>query len=176
MGYPDDAKSVWTHLATRTGLPLSWRAATLPSAVAGPRDVAFAAAGWALCVEYVDDLERAPVNAHLAGVAGLPRAVIDACRAIATHFRESGNGIYRRTAEETEALLADEVEIARAEDLGRIDTFRFEEERVLEAALAALARAEWATAAEWAKLRLDAGTGPPRSGSAKTRRGNPRGS
>ena len=109
--------------------------------------MAFAAASWALCAEYADDLKRAPVSDHLASAAALPRPVIDACRAVAAHLRERHAGFYQRTADETEALLADEVEQAQAEDLGAIDTFRFEEDKVLKAALAALGRAAYDQAA-----------------------------
>ena len=62
---------------------------------------------------------------------GLPRPTIDVCREIAAHLRDRHGAFYQRTADETEALLAEEVDAARAEDLGTIDTFRFEEGRVL---------------------------------------------
>jgi hypothetical protein len=58
--------------------------------------------------------------------------------------------------------LADEVVAAKAEDLGKVDTFRFEEDKVLMAALAALERADWNLAAEWAEQRVDS---KPRSAS-----------
>jgi hypothetical protein len=54
-------------------------------------------------------------------------------------------------------LIADEVEAAKAEDLGSIDTFRFEEEKVLLAALDALHDGEWDVAITWAQRR----TRPP---------------
>ena len=94
-------------------------------------------------------------STHLAPAADLPRPVIDACRAVAAHLRERHAGFYQRTADETEALLADEVEAAQAEDLGKIDTFRFEEDKVLKAALAALGARDCDRAAEWAGLRVD---------------------
>ena len=56
-----------------------------------------------------------------------------------------------RTADETEALLADEIETANAADFGDIDTFRFEEEKVLKAALDALKSGGWQTAIRWAQ-------------------------
>ena len=160
LGQPGDEDALWERLAAWTGLPGTWRDTTLPPSRPRAEDVAFSAASWALCVEYVDDLlKRAPVSDHLAGAAGLPRQVIDTCRDIAAHLRERHPSFYQRTADETEALLADEVEAARAEDLGKIDTFRFEEEKVLAAALEALARADWDLAAEWAALRIDAKPG-----------------
>lgn len=159
VGDPDDEDALWERLAAWIGLPAAWRDTALPPTQPRAEDVAFAAASWALCVEYVDDLARAPVNAHIAGAGSLPRPVIDVCRGVAAHLRERHASFYRRTADETEALLADEVEAARAEDLGKIDTFRFEEDLVLAAALDALGRADWERAADWAELRVDAGAG-----------------
>jgi hypothetical protein len=155
VGQLDDEDALWERLSVRLGLPGSWRDTTLPPSRPRAEDVAFAAASWALCVEYVHDLKRAPVSAHLAHAPDLPRPVIDNCRTVATHLRERHSGFYQRTADETEALLADEVDATRAEDLGKTDTFRFEEDKVLKAALAALDRAEYDLAAEWADLRLD---------------------
>jgi len=151
-----DEEALWQRLTVWIGLPESWRDTTLPPSRPRAEDVAFAAASWALCVEYVDDLKREPVSVHLATVASLPRPVIDTCRAVAAHLRERHASFYQRTADETEALLADEVEAAKAEDLGKIDTFRFEEDKVLKAALAALEHAEWNAAFEWAELRVEA--------------------
>ncbi|PJB45674.1 MAG: PglZ domain-containing protein [Deltaproteobacteria bacterium CG_4_9_14_3_um_filter_63_12] len=154
-----DAEALWERLAAWTGLPAAWREATLPTREPKAEDIAFAAASWALCVEYVDDLKREPVSPHLSGVRALPKPVIATCRAVAGHLRERHPRFYQRSADETEALLADEVEIAKAEDLGKVDTFRFEEDKVLKAALVALEAGHWETAAEWADLRVDAKPG-----------------
>jgi len=155
IGQPEDLRALWERLAVWTALPALWRDTTLPPSSVRPEDVAFAAASWACCVEYVDDLKRAPVSAYLSGVRDLPRAVIDTCRQVAAHLRERHPDFYQRTADETEALLTDEVEATKAEDLGKIDTFRFEEDTVLKAALAALESGTWGAAHEWAVLRVD---------------------
>ena len=55
----------------------------------------------------------------------------------------------------TESPLVDEVREAKPEDLGEIDTFRFEEEKMLAGALDALHRRDWATAAGRARRRID---------------------
>ena len=103
----------------------------MPSSPPHAEDVAFVAASWALSVEYVDDLKRAPVSPLLLAAAReLPRPVIDTCRRVAAHLRERHSTFYERTADETEALLADEVKAARRGP-GKIDTFRFEEDKVL---------------------------------------------
>jgi hypothetical protein len=149
----DDRAVLWERFAAWTGLPAAWREEVLPPGVPRAEDVAFAAAGWALAVEYVDDLKRPPVAARLQPARGLPRPVVDACRGLAAHLRERHKAFYRRTADETEAHLADEVEATRAEDLGKIDTFRFEEDKVLSGAIDALGRGDWAGAAAWASAR-----------------------
>ena len=151
----DDEDALWERLRAWIGLPASWRDTTLPPSRPRPEDVAFAAASWALCVEYANDLKRAPRSNHLTPVADLPGPVIDTCRDVAAHLRERHADFYQRTADETEALLADEVEQAQADDLGSIDTFRFEEDKVLKAALAALGDAAYDRADEWADLRVD---------------------
>ena len=142
LGQPEDAAAVWERLAAWTGLPADWRKLTLPGTQAQPEDVAFVAASWALAVEYVHDLKRPPVSAQLAPAVALPAAVVKTCTAIAAHLRRAHTTFYRRTADETEALIDDEVKAAGAEDLGKIDTFRFEEEIVLAAALSALQAAD----------------------------------
>ena len=155
---PDDDAVIWERLDAWTGLHARWRTASLPSGRPRPDDVAFAVAGWALCVEYVDDLKRDPISPLLSPAMDLPSRVVAACKELATHLRERHRAFYQRTADETEAMLAEEADNARAEDLGDIDTFRFEENRVLEAALAALKDEQWSTAATWANLRVDGGS------------------
>ncbi|MCA9517084.1 MAG: BREX-6 system phosphatase PglZ [Myxococcales bacterium] len=137
------------------GLPADW---LVESGAAGnPRaeGAAFRAASWALRVEYANDLTRDPADPGLTKLRALPKAVIDACRELAAHLRERHAPFYQRTADETEALLGEEVDVARAEDLGKVDTFRFEEDRVYLAALAALGAGDWDAAAAWAVLRVE---------------------
>jgi len=149
----EDLTVLWERLTAWTGLPESWRGDVLPPGMPRAEDVAFAAAGWALAVEYVEDLKRPPVTARLQAARDLPRPVVDACRALAAHLRERHRGFYRRTADETEAILPDEVEVAKAEDLGKIGTFRFEEDKVLRGAIEALGRGDWESASAWAAAR-----------------------
>ena len=113
IGELDAEDALWERFAAWIGLPPFWRDATLPPSRPRAGDVAFAAASWALCVEYTDDLKRPPVSDLLAPAAALPRPVIDACRALAAHLRDRHAGFYQRTADETEVLLADEVEQAQ---------------------------------------------------------------
>lgn len=155
-----DAEIVWQHLAAVLGLADGWRAG-FARAAASPtaEEVAFAAASWALSVEYVHDLRRPPVASRLVGVEKLPAAIGEACHSLAAHLRDRHPGFYQRTADETQILIDEEQRAARAEDLGRIDTFRFEEHKVLDASIASLEAGDWATAREFAKVRMKADDG-----------------
>ena len=153
IGVADDLADLWNGLTAWTGVPESWRRDVLPPGASRPKDVAFAAAGWALAVEYVHDLKRPPVAPRLQPARDLPGPVVNTCRTLASHLRDRQRAFYRRTAEETQAILPEEVEIARAEDLGKIDTFRFEEDKVLSGAIEALRRGEWQPASDWASAR-----------------------
>ena len=151
----EGATALWSYLGAKTGITERWRTQVLPPGGDQAADVAFGVTAWALAVEYVHDLKRSPVDAKLQPLAALPPGVVDECRRLAAHLRERHPAFYQRTADETESILAEEVEAARAEDLGRIDTFRFEEEKVLAAALGALQESAWDPAARWASARLD---------------------
>ena len=155
----NDEAVIWERLDAWTGLHDDWRTASIPrGGRPRPDDVAFAVSGWALCVEYVDDLKRAPFSPLLKPAKGLPSAVVAACRKLATHLRDRHRDFYQRSADETESLLVDETEHARAEELGDIDTFRFEENRILEAALQALKDEQWSVASTWADARVSGGS------------------
>jgi len=147
--------ALWSRIEAASGLARAWREASIPPGSSRAEDVAFALASWALSVEYVDDLRRAPVAKRLQGIQELPRKTIDDCRELAQHLRTTQATFYARTADETEAWLSDEIEVAKAEDLGKIDTFRFEDDKVLEESLGALSEARYKDALEWAHLRID---------------------
>ena len=155
---PDDVSVLWERLDAWTGLHDSWRAASGtasgPGEPIGADDVAFAVAGWALCVEYVDDLVQDPQSPLLSPAMGLPASVVTACKELAVHLRQRHPAFYQTTADQTEEMLGNEVDHADAEELGDIDTFRFEDERVLDAALVALEDEHWSRAARWAGLRV----------------------
>lgn len=150
--------ALMARFAAWTGLPGDWAGAGVEKEgvgrVARARGLAYAVASWALAVEYVSDLDRAPVIALLGAATSLPGGVVEACCGLATHLRDRHPTFYTQTADDTELRLAEEVKAARAEDLGRIDTFRFEEQHLLGGALEALAAGDFSRADDWAKTRL----------------------
>jgi len=165
ISIPGDLDALWERLGVWLGMPEAWGASMLAGAqeLEGGQvqaaDVAAVIASWALCVEYVEDLSRPAKQARLRGIRELPIGLKTECRRIAEYLRKHHIGFYRRVADETEGQLMEEVAFARAEDLGQIDTFRFEDAKVLLAAFGALADGQWDQAAEWAQLRI-AGDSP----------------
>jgi len=152
---PAARDAVYQHLAGRLGLSRAWWTAALDGDRGTDADLAFVAASWALVVEYADDLRRPPRAALVMPAAGLSKSVVAACRGVAQHLRASQGDIYERTADAAESWLGDEIATARAEDLGKIDTFRFEDETVLGATLAAVSAQDWRAADGYARARLD---------------------
>jgi hypothetical protein len=149
-------EALWARLEAASGMTTAWRTeAVVPGATPAATDIAHAVCSWALCVEYVDDLQRAPVAASLTGMDTIPKKLIADCCELAQHLREHHAEFYGRTADETELRLADEIARAEAEDLGRIDTFRFEDEAMLQAGLTALEARRYVVARDWAKARVD---------------------
>lgn len=158
-----DCTAVWDRLGIALGMPTSWREGSFDRSPIGATsskervsdDMAFHAASWAMAVEYVDDLRRSPNDAKLSPAVGLARPLVDACRNLAVHLRERHAGFYKNTADETEGELQAEVADAKPADLGKVDTFRFEEEVILAGSLAALETGDWDSAKAWSTLRIE---------------------
>jgi len=108
---------------------------------------------WVLCVEYVHDLRREPYLAPLKRLKALSKPLVEASRGITVQLRKHHPDAYVGLADEAESMLDLELRKMAPEDLGNIDTFREEENRVLRGAVDALKGQDWARAAEWAKLR-----------------------
>lgn len=158
IGLQEDQDALWEQIKAWTGLPASWRDATLPATGLRAEDIAFTAASWALCVEYVDDLKREPVDERLKVVKSFPRPVVDTCHEILNHLRERHAAFYQRAADETEARFDHEEITVTGEELGKVDTFRFEEDEILKAALRTLREKRWNIAWDYAAQRLDGGS------------------
>lgn len=124
-----------------------------PSAAERADDLATALAGWALSVEFVHDLRREPADEWLRPLRHLSKAAVAACQQLAGHLRGHHPDRYRTIAAHTESLLPIEAATATAADLGKIDTFQFEDATVMAAALDALHGARFAVARDLATQR-----------------------
>lgn len=146
---------VWSKAEAVLGIDQAWRERVVIEP--GPHGLADALAAWALSVEFVHDLRRAPVEEALLPLKTLPKLAIDACRRLAGHLRDRHIDSYKRIADETERALGEEVARSTASDLGKVDTFRFEDQKVMAAALEALGGARYTEARDFAVART-AGT------------------
>jgi hypothetical protein len=145
---PEAVAAVWRRAEVLLGLTEDARRQLLVEAEGSARrasspaelasDAATALAGWALCVEFVHDLRRAPADPWLAIAQHLPKAAVAACQKLAVHLRRRHDRQYASIAASVEDLVPLEVATATADDLGKIDTFEFEDAKVLAAALDAL--------------------------------------
>lgn len=140
-------------LAARFGLPSDWPSATeAHRKSAGLGEIG---AEWVMAVEYVHDLRREPFDIVLKPAATIKGALLDACRQAAVYLREHKREDYRALAQNFEDRLSRERTEGSPDDLGRIDTFSFEEDRLLTDALDALAERDWPRAKRRADDRLD---------------------
>lgn len=149
-------RTVLRYLERILGLDHAWRADVAEGNLQDADELRLLLSSWALCVEFVADLKRAPKDAFLQPLAQLPKAAVTESRRLAEHIRSAHPALYERDAADIEAGLQIEAREATAADLGRIDTFRFEDHKVFEAALAALRDEQWERAAALASARTEA--------------------
>ena len=171
-----DRRAVRDRIVALTGMPESWFDESLANSFSSGQEptsveaVAYAICSWAACVSYVHDLLVPPRSTLLEPVPRLPQLVRDACHELVVHLQQGNErqrSFYRQMALETESRLTDDVGHIAAEELGRFDTFYFEEETILSASLRALREGRFV---------LAAGRSPPARRMATDRRCRPVGS
>lgn len=151
-----DFEQLWHHLEAHLGLPEGWTYPVARKRVTTAVQAGEALASWALCVEYVHDLRRDAIAEVLRGIKGsLAPALRDTCCAVARSLRDTAEDAYEALALDVERLIEAEAREGQPGDLGKIDTFRFEEQQLCIGALDALDASDWASAALWARERLE---------------------
>ncbi len=147
---PEEVAGLKSYVHKLTGMDDEWSRFFPEDPKLKPLDnVLDALAAWLLCVEYVNDLRR---PAHLEGLRrlrALSSPIVKACTDLVAHIRRDHGDAYARIADEVETFLADELKAMTPDDLGQIDTFREEENRVLTGAVEAVAHGEWSKARSW---------------------------
>lgn len=150
----EDLRVLKDYAHKLTGIDDAWNAVFEKSTSVTPFEALLAALGaWLLSVEYVHDLRRPPHLERLKPLTGLSKQLVTACRHIVVQLRKDYPDSYAALADEVEVSLSAELDVMQAEDLGSIDTFREEENKVLDGAVRALLAKQWATAKEWADAR-----------------------
>lgn len=153
---PAMEQAIWRYLERTLGLDEAWRSSVELGPSAGPREtIPQQMINWALCVEFAHDLRREPRDAILIPLKKLPSGVVQASCNLTAHLRKTHPETYARAADEFEDRLEIELQEAKAEDLGDIDTFRFEDQKVFEAALVALREKRWERAESYAAERTE---------------------
>lgn len=151
---PEEVQALKSYLHKLTGMDAAWVDFYGEDSKRKPLDNVLAAfAAWILSVEYVHDLKRPPHLAPLQRLRELSPPVVKASCDIVVQLRRDNGDVYERIADEVEGFLASELRAMTPEDLGRIDTFREEENRVLTGAVEALRRGDWAKAKAWCEVR-----------------------
>ena len=153
---------LWGHLHRTFGLDNTWRAFAYqaPSGLDAERSwriqcqaIGFTAVSWCLSVEYVHDLKRPPFVDALLPLTKLSRPLIESARAVAESLRDRKPDLYETVVDEFEPKLEQERQDGDARELGKVDTFRFEQRRVMEAALEALGSGSFDDVRDWAENR-----------------------
>ena len=149
-----DAQALRSYLHKLTGMDDPWCAFAAGAEEDSSLDkVLHAFSAWILCVEYVHDLRREPYLASLKPMKALSKPLVEACTSIAIQLRRSHPEAYVSLADEAESMLDQELKAMAPEDLGRIDTFREEENRVLQGAVDVLKAHDWLGAQSFCKAR-----------------------
>ncbi|HVJ90606.1 MAG TPA: BREX-6 system phosphatase PglZ [Labilithrix sp.] len=151
---PNAAEDLAAYFLRHTGMDDAWLMHTR-GRTTGLRveEVGDAWASYLLSVEYVADLSREPRSAPLRRLLELPKPLRERCLELVKHFRTQHPEAYAGMADDTERHLGADKAEAKPEDLGKIDTFRFEEEKMREAAILAAQEGRWSQALTWAKQR-----------------------
>lgn len=150
---PAEGEKALAFLEKNLGVTPEWRAFVAKERALDALVLSRIAASWLMAVEFVHDLRAEPVTPALLPLRKLgPFA--DRCRRLVASFRDRQPDDYEHFAAELQDLLAGERTSHRAEALGSIDTFRFEEAAMRAAALGALGRGEWASAEAVAEERV----------------------
>ena len=146
------------YLSRQTGMDAAWIKFFGGDGKNPLADVGNALVGWLLCVEYVHDLARLPHLSELARLRDLSSPLVKTCIELVQYLREKHADAYASLADEVELHLHQELPEIRPEDLGRVDTFRKEEQRVLQGAMDALRAKQWEKVRGWADARTEEGS------------------
>ncbi len=160
-----DVTALQEFLERQLGMDASWSATLMgkrhrrigetPTVSEAMESLPEALAGWLFCVEYVNDLRRQPHLPGLRPLTSLPRPLIDRCKALVNTLRTEQPDRYVQLADTIEPYLHGELSQIDADDLGRIDTFREEEKRVLIGSLSDLLAGRWVAARDKVAARQD---------------------
>lgn len=154
---PNSLPLLEEHLYRYTGLDKDFIQFYLNHPLDQFNDLGDTLAAWLMCVEYVHDLKREPKLEPLQPLKQLAKPLRENCNTLVKHLRHQHSDTYIGLANRVETLLAQEFDNIQPEDLGKIDTFKEEENTVFaKGALTALENGNWQQALYWTQSRLKA--------------------
>ena len=115
-------------------------------------NLGLAVAGWLMCVEYVHDLKRPPHLPELQPLTKLAKPLIKTCQQLIYQLRPQAE-LYEELERQVSDRISAELEAMQPEDLGKVDTFRREEAKILESAIEGLLAEEWKKVLSWSESR-----------------------
>lgn len=149
------------HFERFLGLDESWRTdwSTHGAGYSRPREQSDLVASWILCMEYVCDLNVPAPGERLRRLQNKSRGYKAAAVRIAETLRNTAPEVYVSHSEQIEADLSPDETGLKAEDLGKIDTFRFEADIIIREALRLLEAQDWDKTLALSSARVPGGKG-----------------
>lgn len=138
------------------GLDARWRADWNPNQGDAwlPEDQADLLAAYLMAMEFTHDLRDVPKSERLARLKEKPKEYAVKSSALLHEIRERDPELYKKWAEQIEANLTEAECAHRPDELGSLDTFRFEADIFLKAGMNLLEQGRWTDALEMAGARL----------------------
>jgi len=124
------------------------------AALVSAHDLESAVAAYLLCTEYAFDLSGTLPGERLPGLASRPAEYRMRIGRFLKALRREKPVLYAAWAERTELGLTDIEKNVSADKLGKLDTFRFEADIMLDAALDSLSAGDWVRTASYAEPRF----------------------
>ena len=150
---PEGSAKILAFLLKGLGMDDVWRSFRIGESDLTASTMSALVASWLMAVEFVNDLKEPPSTPALKPLVKLG-PVAKECRRLATKLRQQHPDTYESAANDLQELLDEERTSHHAQALGSVDTFRFEEATVRAAAIGALTRDDWDTAASFAADRI----------------------
>lgn len=146
-------EQVFDALRSHLGIDAAWRAFITGAAALDRLHLSELAMTWLMAVEFVHDLLDEPWTPELTPLKKLAPSNVRECRRLVELLRAHYTDTYAEAADLFERRLGEEAHQHQPNQLGSIDTFRWEEQTVRLGALDALAQGDWKTAATFADER-----------------------
>lgn len=119
-----------------------------------PEDQAESLIAYLMCLEFIDDLNVEPPTPPLERISKKQKEFHKKADYLLQQLRESNSELYIKWADRVEANLSFDISSIQPENLGRVDTFKFEADAFVRNAMIHLESSNWTEALALAETRL----------------------